>query len=102
MRGANGYNQALFCTKQLTELVPANHMRRPISTCLNPALTKPDHWHGEKRSNACYASVTDPNSKLYRKSSIAPAQLRYLGHVLTDNRHGPVVNVRASPADGYA
>ena len=62
----------------------------------------PDNWHGEQRSNASHASVTDPDSKLYRKSSVAPAQLSYLGHVLTDNRHGPVVNVRASAADGYA
>lgn len=61
-----------------------------------------DNWHGEKRSNATHASVTDPESKLYRKSRVAPAQLSYLGHVLTDNRHGLVVNVRASTADGYA
>lgn len=39
---------------------------------------------------------------LYRKSRAAPAQLSYLGHVLTDNRHGLVVNVRARTADGYA
>ena len=62
----------------------------------------PDNWHGEKRSNATHASITDPESRLYRKSSTAPAQLSYLGHVLTDNRHGLVVNVRASTADGYA
>lgn len=62
----------------------------------------PDNWHGEKRSNASHASVSDPESKLYRKSSVAPAQLSYLGHVLTANRHGLVVNVRASTADGYA
>ena len=62
----------------------------------------PDNWHGEKRRNTTHASVTDSESRLYRKSSVAPAQLSYLGHVLTDNRHGLVVNVRASTADGYA
>ncbi|MCG9084156.1 IS5 family transposase, partial [Laribacter hongkongensis] len=62
----------------------------------------PGNWHGEKRSNATHASVTDPGSRLYRKSSVAPARLGYLGHVLTDNRHGLAVNVRASTADGYA
>ncbi|WP_373321452.1 IS5 family transposase [Vogesella indigofera] len=62
----------------------------------------PDNWHGEQRSNTTHASVTDPESKLYRKSRVAPAHLSYLGHVLTDNRHGLVVNVRASTADGYA
>ncbi len=62
----------------------------------------PDNWHGEKRSNTTHASVTDPESKLYRKSCVAPAQLSDLGHVLTDNRHGVVANVRASTAEGYA
>ena len=62
----------------------------------------PENWHGEKRSNDTHASITDPESRLYRKSSAAPAQLSYLGHVLTDNRHGLVVNLRASTADGYA
>lgn len=33
------------------------------------------NWHGENS----HASVTDPESKLYRKSSVAPAQLSYLG-----------------------
>lgn len=62
----------------------------------------PDNWHDEQRSNTTHASATDPESKLYRKSRVAPAHLSYLGHVLTDNRHGLVVNVRASTADGYA
>lgn len=62
----------------------------------------PENWHGDKRSNVTHASTSDPDSRLYRKSSAAPAQLSYLGHVLTDNRHGLVVNVRASTADGYA
>lgn len=62
----------------------------------------PENWHGAKRGNATHASAIDPDSRLYRKSNAAPAQLSYLGHVLTDNRHGLVVNVRASTADGYA
>ena len=62
----------------------------------------PENWHGEKRSNDTHASITDPESRLYRKSSAAPALPSDLGHVLTDNRHGLVVNVRASAADGYA
>ena len=61
-----------------------------------------DDWHGESRSNETHASTSDPQSRLYRKSSAAPALPSYLGHVLTDNRHGLVVNVRASAADGHA
>ena len=62
----------------------------------------PEDWHGEKRNNDTHASTSDPESRLYRKSSAAPALPSYLGHVLTDNRHGLVVNVQASAADGYA
>ena len=62
----------------------------------------PGDWHGEPRSNATHASGTDPESRLYRKSNAAPALPSYLGHVLTDNRHGLVVNVQASEANGTA
>lgn len=39
---------------------------------------------------------------MYRKSNAAPALPSYLGHVLTDNQHGLVVNVQAITADGTA
>ena len=62
----------------------------------------PEDWHGEPRSNDTHESTSDPESRLYRKSNAAPALPSYLGHVLTDNRHGLVVNVQASPSDGTA
>jgi transposase len=62
----------------------------------------PEDWHGEKRSNDTHESKTDPESRLYRKSQAAPALPSYLGHVLTDNLHGLVVNVQASQSDGVA
>lgn len=62
----------------------------------------PEDWRGEPRSNATHPSTSDPESRLYRKSNAAPALPSYLGHVLTDNRHGLVVNVRASQSDGTA
>ena len=62
----------------------------------------PEDWHGESRSNDTHQSTTDPESRLYRKSQAAPALPSYLGHVLTDNRHGLVVNVQASTSDGKA
>jgi transposase len=62
----------------------------------------PDDWRGEPRSNETHESKTDPDSRLYRKSQAAPALPSYLGHVLSDNRHGLVVNVQASTADGTA
>ena len=59
-------------------------------------------FRGEKRTNPTHASTTDRESWLYRKSSAVPTQLSYLRHVLTDSRHGLVVNVSVSAADGYA
>lgn len=62
----------------------------------------PEDWRGEPRSNDTHASTSDPESRLYRKSNAAPALPSDLGHVLTDNRHGLVVNVQASTSNGTA
>ena len=62
----------------------------------------PEDWRGQPRSNDTHESTSDPESRLYRKSHAAPALPSYLGHVLTDNRHGLVVNVQASTSDGTA
>jgi hypothetical protein len=62
----------------------------------------PEDWRGEPRSNETHESASDPESRLYRKSRAAPALPSYLGQVLTDNRHGLVVTVRASTSDGTA
>jgi len=62
----------------------------------------PGNWHGQPRSNETHESKSDGDSRLYRKSNVAPALPSYLGHVLTDNRHGLVVNVQASRANGRA
>ncbi len=62
----------------------------------------PEDWRGQTRSNDTHQSSTDPESRLYRKSHAAPALPSYLGHVLSDNRHGLVVHVQASTAHGTA
>ena len=62
----------------------------------------PEDWKGQPRSNDTHESTSDPDARLYRKSNAAPALPSYLGHVLTDNRHGLVVNVQASTSDGTA
>ena len=56
---------------------------------------------GEKRSNETHESKTDPDSRLFRKGKTA-SELRYMGHTLTDNRHGLVVNAMVTHADGYS
>jgi hypothetical protein len=58
-------------------------------------------FHGEKRSNETHQSKTDPDAKLYRKGKTA-SELRYMGHTLSDNRHGLVVSAVVTKADGYA
>ncbi len=60
------------------------------------------NWRGETWSNATHASVTDPEARLYRKAKGRPAQLCYMGHALTENRHGFVVMTELTHADGTA
>jgi IS5 family transposase len=59
------------------------------------------NFRGETRSNETHASRTDPDSRLYRKGKTG-SELRYIGHTLSDNRHGLVVSAMVTRADGYA
>lgn len=58
-------------------------------------------FRGQRRSNQTHTSKTDPEARLYRKGNTA-SELRYIGHTLSDNRHGLVANARVTAADGYA
>lgn len=60
------------------------------------------NFHGEKRTNLTHASRTDPEAKLYRKGSGQEAKLCHLGHALTENRHGLVMAVTVTEANGTA
>jgi transposase len=59
-------------------------------------------FRGEKLVNETHASTTDPEAKLYRKSSTHEARLSFAAHVLTENRHGLVVGSLVAEADGTA
>ena len=59
------------------------------------------NFKGEKRSNETHESKTDPDARLYRKGGTA-SELRYMGHTLSDNRHGLVASAVVTIADGYA
>jgi transposase len=59
-------------------------------------------FHGEKRTNDTHASTTDPDAKLYRKSSNTAAKLSYIGHALAENRHGLIVQADATKATSRA
>jgi len=70
----------------------------PPDCSSNPTV----NWHKEKRSNETHASLTDPTARLYKKTGGAEARLGYLGHVLTENRNGLVVDARLTQANGTA
>lgn len=61
-----------------------------------------ENFHGQKRSNQTHACKTDPDAKLYRKSSGSEARLSYLGHTLVENRSGLIVGTYLTQADGHA
>ena len=59
-------------------------------------------FRGEKRSNDTHASTTDPEAKLHRKGSGKEAKLSFMGHALTENRNGLVVETELTQASGRA
>jgi transposase len=63
-----------------------------------------DHsnFRGKKRSNETHASTTDPDARLFKKSQGGEAHLAYLGHALTENRHGFAVAATLTHATGTA
>jgi transposase len=61
-----------------------------------------ENFHGDKRSNQTHESKTDPDAKLYRKSSGSEARLSYLGHTLVENCNGLIVGTYLTEADGHA
>jgi len=60
------------------------------------------NFHGTERRNDTHESKTDPDAKLYRKSSGSEARLSYLGHTLVENRSGLIVGTYLTQADGHA
>jgi IS5 family transposase len=60
------------------------------------------NFRGETRRNETHQSTTDPDARLYKKSSGSEAKLAYLGHLLTENRHGLIVDALVTPATGTA
>ena len=59
-------------------------------------------FHGQKRTNDTHESTTDPDAKLYRKSSNTAAKLCFIGHALAENRHGLIVQADATKASSRA
>ncbi len=67
-----------------------------------PGGRNPDvDFRGRRRSRDTHSSGTDPQARLYTKGSGQTAKLSYMGHLLTENRHGLVLDVEPE-ANGYA
>jgi transposase len=59
-------------------------------------------FRGEKRKNQTHESTTDPDARLFTKSSGSQAKLSYMGHVLMENRNGLLLQTFLSEASGRA
>jgi transposase len=70
----------------------------PQSPGGNPTV----NYRSEKRSNATHESLTDHFARLFKKTRGAEAKLCYLGHLVTENRNGLVVDTRLTLATGTA
>jgi transposase len=71
---------------------------RPPDDPKNPTV----NFHGDTRRNATHQSTTDPDARLYKKGGGHEAKLAYLGHLLTENRHGLIVDTAVTAATGTA
>jgi transposase len=59
-------------------------------------------FHGQQRRNDTHPSTTDPDARLYKKAVGREAKLGYLAHLLTENRHGLIVDTAVTDAMGTA
>jgi transposase len=59
-------------------------------------------WKGKKLLRDTHESKTDPEARLYKKSTAGESRPSYLGHVLIENRHGLVVAACATQSSTTA
>jgi transposase len=59
-------------------------------------------FRGQTRSNDTHQSTTDPEARLARKGNGKEAKLCHMGHALTENRNGLVVDAEVTEASGTA
>ena len=68
----------------------------------DPRSSRGQAFKGERRRRETHESTTAPEARLYRKGKRQEARLCYPGHVLTENRHGLVVDVELTEADPWS
>ena len=75
---------------------PKDTTRTPPDDPKNPTV----NFHGQARRNDTHQSTTDPDARLYKKATGREAKLAYLGHLLTENRHGFIIESVVTDASG--
>ena len=68
----------------------------------DPGSNPTVNFRKQKRRNDTHQSLTDPLARLFKKSSGAEARLSYMGHLVTENRNGLVVDTRLTLSTGTA
>lgn len=56
------------------------------------------NYHGKKRNNDTHESSTDKDARLFRKGKGKESKLCHMGHLLTENRNGLIVDTEVTPA----
>ena len=77
---------------------PKGTDQTPPTDPKNPSV----NFHGQTRRNDTHQSTTDPDARLYKKGGGHEAKLAYLGHLLTENRHGLIIDTAVTAATGTA
>jgi transposase len=77
---------------------PKGGAGRPPDEPKNPTV----NFHGQTRRNDTHQSTTDPDARLYKKAVGREAKLGYLAHLLTENRHGLIIDTAVTAASGTA
>ncbi len=90
--------EAWASLKSLRGVEESAEDREPPDDPGNPTVD----FRGQRRRNATHRSMTDPEARLARKGSGKEARLSYAQHALMENRHGLLVDLRISEANGTA
>jgi transposase len=77
---------------------PKGGADRPPDDPKNPTV----NFRGQTRRNDTHQSTTDPDARLYKKAVGREARLGYLAHLLTENRHGLIIDTAVTAASGTA
>ena len=86
----------------MKSFVPKDGSNNPPSAKSGGGRNAERDFHGEKRKNDTHCSSTDPDARLFRKGAGKEAKLCHMGHLLTENRNGLIVEARLTEANGTA